>query len=84
MLLLLLVFQGGADPAGQQANELALGLIEALLARLAGGKGDGAIALAVNADQGADVTLVTEALIARVSGMCGVGHVRNGQHVVAL
>lgn len=47
LLLLLLVFQGGADPAGQQANELGARLDRSRWRGLGGGKGDGAIALAV-------------------------------------
>ena len=82
--LLLLAFQNGADPAGEQTEEVAVGVIEWLPASLGVGEGQGAEWLAAHAHDGADIAFQGELAITGVVPVRRVGHMGDGQRIVVL
>lgn len=83
LFFVLQALQGGADPAGEQPQEFFIGLIEGARACLAGGIAQGAETPAGDPDAGADIAFQGKQRVAGVRSMVTLGHVRNGEYIVA-
>ena len=75
--------QGGADPAGEQAHKLFIGLIKGRRARLAGREAQSAEALTGDPDAGADIAFQGKQRVTGVGGMFTLAHGSNGDYIIA-
>ena len=75
--------QGGADPAGEQAHKLFIGLIKGRRARLAGREAQSAEALTGDPDAGADIAFQGKQRVTGVGGMFTLAHGCNGDYIIA-
>jgi len=77
-----LAFQHTAHPTGQKMHEFAVAFVELAQVRLRRTEVDGAVALPIHHNQRADIAFQAERMIAGMSSISRMRHVRDGDDVV--